>query len=98
MFQTNQELLKLLASKYIWWKTPEEAMVMPQRVIAQVMNIGDYYDVQVLASQIGDEVLREVLTHAEAGQFNERSWAYWHYRLGLVSVDHVPALPVRKFE
>ncbi len=70
---------------------------MPQRVIAQVMNIGDYTDVQLLASQVGDDVLRQVLAHAQAGQFNERSWTYWHYRLGLASVDHVPALPVRRF-
>lgn len=97
MMQISQESLKPLARKYIWWKTPEEAVAMPERVIAQVMNIGDYYDVQALASQAGDEVLRDVLTHAEAGQFNERSWAYWHYRLGLSSVDHVPALPARKF-
>ena len=83
MIQISQESLKPLASKYIWWKTPEEAVVMPERVIAQVMNIGDYSDVQALASQVGDKVLRDVLTHAEAGQFNERSWAYWHYRLGL---------------
>ena len=97
MIQISKESLKPLASKYIWWKTPDEAVVMPERVIAQVMNIGDYSDVQVLVSQVGDEVLREVLMHAEAGQFNERSWAYWHYRLGLSSVDHVPALPVRRF-
>ena len=97
MMQISQELLKRLASKYIWWKTPEEAVAMPERVISQVMNIGDYADVQLLASQVGDEVLREVLAHAEAGQFNERSWAYWHYRLGLSSVDRVPALPARRF-
>lgn len=97
MIQISRESLKPLASKYIWWKTPEEAVVMPERVIAQVMNIGDYADVQALVSHVGDEVLRDVLTHAEAGQFNERSWAYWHYRLGLSSVDHVPALPVRRF-
>lgn len=70
---------------------------MPEHVITQAMNIGDYADVQTLISQVGDEALREVLTHAEAGQFNERSWAYWHYRLDLSSVDHVPPLPVRKF-
>ena len=97
MIQISKESLKPLASKYIWWKTPEEAVVMPERVIAQVMNIGDYSDVQALVSQVGDEVLRDVLTHAEAGQFNDRSWAYWHYRLGLSSVDHVPALPMRRF-
>jgi len=97
MIQINQELLKPFASKYIWWKTPEEAVAIPGRVIAQVMNIGDYADVQALVAQVGDAVLRDVLAHAEAGQFNERSWAYWHYRLGLSSVDHVPPLPARKF-
>ena len=97
MGQIDQETLKRLAGKYIWWKTPDEAVTMPERVVAQVMNIGDYADVQLLASQVGDKVLREVLAHAQAGQFNERSWAYWHYRLGLSSVDHVPALPVRRF-
>jgi len=97
MMPISQESLKPFASKYIWWKTPDEAVAMPQRVIAQVMNIGDYADVQTLASQVGDEVLREVLSHAEAGQFNERSWAYWHYRLGLSSVEQVPALPERRF-
>jgi hypothetical protein len=97
MTRISPEALKPFASKYIWWKTPEEAVAMPERVIAQVMNIGDYADVQALASQVGDEVLREVLMHAQAGQFNARSWAYWHYRLGLSSVDQVPALPMRRF-
>ena len=97
MEKIDPKTLQRLASKYIWWKTPDEAVAMPERVIAQVMNIGDYADVQALASDVGDEVLREVLSHAEAGQFNARSWAYWHYRLGLVSVDHVPPLPVRRF-
>ena len=61
------------------------------------MNIGDYDDVQVLVNQVGDAYLRDVLTHAEIGQFNPRSWVYWHYRLGLASLGHVPAMPMRKF-
>ncbi len=98
MHLLNQALLKQLARKYIWWKTPDEAVATPQYVIAQMMNIGDYDDVQKLASQVGDNVLSDALLHAEAGQFNERSWAYWHYPLGLTSVDQVPALPARKFK
>ncbi|MEW9824914.1 MAG: hypothetical protein AB2992_07265 (plasmid) [Candidatus Symbiodolus clandestinus] len=93
----DRDWLKPLANKYIWWKAPDEAISMPERVIAQVMNLGDYTDVQLLANQVGDDVLREILSHAEAGQFNERSWAYWHYRLGLASLDDVPALPMRRF-
>lgn len=97
VIQIDPQSLVPFASKYIWWKTPEEAVLMPGRVIAQVMNIGDYSDVEALVVQVGEEALREVLTHAEAGQFNERSWAYWHYRLGLARVDQVPPLPERRF-
>lgn len=97
MSRTEEEALKRLARKYVWWKTPDEAVERPERVIAQVMNIGDYSDVQALADQLGDEALREVLSRAEAGQFNARSWVYWHYRLGLANPDEVPALPTRRF-
>jgi hypothetical protein len=91
------QALKPLAQKYVWWKTPDEALAMPQRVIAQVMNIGDYDDVQSMATSLGDEALRNALLQAQAGQFSPRSWAYWHYRLGLRSDQDVPALPQRSF-
>lgn len=97
MKRIDHDMLKRFAGKYVWWKTPDEAATLPYRVIAQVMNIGDYADVQTLSKQVGDDVLIDVLINAEAGQFNDRSWAYWHYRLGLASVEKVPQLPLRKF-
>jgi hypothetical protein len=90
------DLLKNLARKYIWWKSPEEAVLFPRRVIAQVMNIGDYDDMQSLANSAGDILLRDALQNAEAGEFNPRSWTYWHYRLGLALPGQVPDMPVRK--
>jgi hypothetical protein len=90
------ELLKRLAGTYIWWKTADEALAVPAQIVAQVMNMGDYADVQALAAEAGDDVLKSVLVHADAGQLDERSWAYWHYRLGLAGVDQVPPLPSRK--
>jgi hypothetical protein len=89
-------LLARLAAKYIWWKTPDEALRIPERVIAQVMNIGDYDDVQEMVQALGDETLSDVLRSAEAGMFNERSWTYWHYRLGLAAPGQVPPLPSRR--
>jgi hypothetical protein len=86
-----------MARKYVWWQTPAEAIASPGRVIAQVMNIGDYADAQTLAAAFGDQVLRDVLSHAEAGQFSARSWVYWHYRLSVATIDQVPPLPVRRF-
>lgn len=98
MAATEPPDLESLARRYIWWDSPAKAMAFPDRIIAQVMNIGDFDDVQALAKQVGDDVLRRVLLHAEAGQFNARSWTYWHYRLGLAELDRVPPMPVRKVE
>lgn len=98
MGQIDRNDLKRYASKYIWWKTPEDAIAMPERVIAQVMNIGDFDDMQALAHQVGDALLRDVIKHAQAGQFDERSWAYWHYRLGLAELERLPPLPRRSFQ
>lgn len=92
-----RDVLTRLARKYIWWKTPGEALAGPERVIAQVMNLGDYADAHELAQLLGDRVLIDVLSHAQSGQFNERSWAYWHYRLGMASLNQVPPLPIRRF-
>ncbi len=94
---SDRATLSRLAAKYVWWKTPDEALATPNRIIAQVMNIGDYDDMLVLAEQVGDDVLRDVITHAEAGQFNERSWVYWHYRLDLAELEAVPPMPTRTF-
>ena len=33
MIQINPEILTPLAGKYIWWKTPAEAVAMPERVM-----------------------------------------------------------------
>ena len=91
-------LIGRMASKYVWWKTAAEAAALPDRVIAQVMDIGDYADIQLLANVVGEATLRKVLLHAEAGQFSPRSWCYWHYRLNLATADSLPAMPTRRFE
>ncbi len=46
------------ARRYVWWKTPTEAVALPKRLIAQVMNMGDHRDVEALARLVGDAVLR----------------------------------------
>ncbi len=92
----DREDLALLARKYIWWKSPEDAVDQPERVIAQVMNIGDFEDIQRVEALAGTKVLARVLTQAEIGQFTPRSWSYWHYRLGIADIDKVPPLPARR--
>jgi hypothetical protein len=95
--EQQKDLLMDLAKTYIWWKTPEEAMLFPTRIMAQVMNIGDYSDVQKMVHSVGKDKLREVIKNAEIGQFNARSWHYWNYRLGLATIDTMPDMPSRRF-
>jgi hypothetical protein len=90
------DLLSHFATKYVWWKPADEALRLPDRVIAQVMNLGDYDDVQALSAHLGEDRLRDVVRHAEAGQLDERSWTYWHYRLGLAAPEQVPPMPQRR--
>lgn len=92
----DQDILSLFARKYVWWKSEKEAAEQPERVIAQVMNIGDFDDVQALEMLAGTELLTKILNEAEIGQFSPRSWSYWHYRLDLAAVDEVPTMPSRR--
>jgi hypothetical protein len=96
--EVQAELMRM-AAKYIWWEKPSEAVLRPMRVIAQVMNIGDFDDSRQLIGLVGLPAFREVMTHAEPGWFNDRSWHYWCYRLGIVEPGSpVPSLPERVFE
>ena len=93
-----RRIIEEMAGRYVWWRSAAEAAAMPDRVILQVMDIGDWEDVQALADALGDDRLRAALSRAEAGQLRPKSWAYWHYRLGLAaSPDELPPMPRRMF-
>ena len=62
------------------------------------MDIGDYDDVQRLVAMVGEKRLRRIIINAEAGQFSERSWHYWHYRLGLAAPGRIPDMPKRRLQ
>ena len=90
------DLLLEMASRYIWWESPEEAIKFPKRIIAQVMNMGNYNDVLELTSIVHVETLKTVILTAEAGWFSPESWHFWNYRLGLCEPGKVPPLPQKK--
>lgn len=89
-------LLREMARKYLWWLQPGEAAT-PDAVIAQVMELGDYGDVLRLEAALGRERLAGALRSAPPGRLSPRSWAYWHYRLGLAAPGRAPKPPRRRF-
>ena len=89
--------LTQLARKYIWWQPPEVSSSEPRRVIAQIMNLGTFEDVQALRRLVAPEELARALREALPGEFSERSWHYWHLVLGIAPLDRIPPLPIRRF-
>jgi len=65
-----------MAARLIWWQPPEQALRRPERVIAQVMDIGTFEMAQLLRQNLGDRRLAQVLQQAEAGWYSPRSWTY----------------------
>ena len=63
--KTQRAWLRRWAGKYIWWKTPREALQQPQRILAQVMALGEYSDAQTVVEVFGEDALRETLRQAE---------------------------------
>lgn len=92
--QTNEAQKAFLthaARRYIWWETANGAMAFPQKILAQVMNIGVWGDMCRLVELFSQEDLLNVLNAAEIGQFNEKSWHFWHNRF----TGKVPPMPRR---
>ena len=53
-----------MAKTYVWWKTQEEAMKLPEQIIAQVMNLGTWDDVCLLDRIIGTNGFCRVIKQA----------------------------------
>jgi hypothetical protein len=83
-----------LARRLVWWKPPEEALKVPERLVAQVMTLGTWDDIQLAKQHWGIEAFRRVLAAPPPGVFDRRSWNYWHVVFG---ISPTPPLPVRKF-
>ena len=89
--EAQKAFLANAARRYIWWETADYAMACPQKILAQVMNIGLWDDVCKLAVLFEEKDLIEVLDTSDVGQFNERSWHFWHNRF----TGKVPPMPER---
>jgi hypothetical protein len=93
--QSQINFLERMAQKYIWWQTVDESIQLPDRIIAQVMNIGLFEDWNDLYTNFNSHELIYILQHAECGWFNNRSWYFWHNSLFGDTLDSVPPLPSR---
>jgi hypothetical protein len=90
--------LQSFAPRYMWWKSPERAILFPYQLMARTMDLGTFEDTKALVELVGTDVLREVIHRAEIGWFRPRSWHFWHYKLDLASdVREIPPVPGERF-
>ena len=90
MNPSQKDFLLEAAGRYIWWQTPEEALVRPQRVLARVMDLGVWEDWIRMAELFPPDALSDVLDAAEIGQFSARSWNF--YRIAPIQPSPASAL------
>ncbi|MES1180999.1 MAG: hypothetical protein ABUL66_03960 [Verrucomicrobiota bacterium] len=74
----NEEQLKSIAAKLIWWQPPEISLQDVRRLVAQVMNLGSWEDVKFAQKQFGVAAFRDALEHSQPGWFEQDSWVIWH--------------------
>ncbi len=67
------DLLKPMAAQLIWWQPADVSLRNPDRVIAQVLDLGTLEAGQRLPQVLEDRRLAQVLQQAEAGWFSPRS-------------------------
>ena len=90
----TDELTKV-ASRVLWFESPEKALSDPVRFLTYAITYGTHEDMKVVRQHVSDEELREALDHAPPGIFDARSWAYWNLMLGRYPT---PPLPERQFD
>ena len=92
----EERTLRALSARYRWDGSPDDATRDAAPVIWRTMSVGTWDDLLLLETVFGPERLAAVLRGATAGAMTDRAWHFWHYRLGLSTVDDPPPpLPVR---
>lgn len=67
-----------IASRLIWFKTPEKALQDPYNFLAYVMKNGTLQDIITIKKLLGMSVFEETLDHMPPGIMDKRSWVYWN--------------------
>ena len=94
----KSELLDRLGPKYLWWDFVGDERQREVRVLAQVMDLGTYEDIQAVEQYWSPGDLARILSKAQPGWISDRSWSFWLGRLnGSVSTPIAPHPPRRAF-
>ncbi len=88
-----------LARKYVWWKSPEDALRDKRHFLASLMTFATMRDTLWMEENFSRNELIDVLNNPPIGVFTARAWHFWHYRMGLTDNEtDIPDLPRRTWQ
>ncbi len=79
-----------VASRVVWFESPEKALANPIRFLAYLMAYGTLEEIAVVQRYLDLDDFREALEHAPPGIIDERSWAYWNVMIGRYPTPPMP--------
>ena len=79
-----------VSRRVIWFEEPDQAIADAVRFVAYAMTYGCHEDMAVIRQHLSEEDLREALSQAPPGIFDNRSWAYWNLKLGRYPTPPLP--------
>ena len=88
----SEKEIEALGRKYFWWDAVA-GKHSPDRIIAQITNLGTYDDLQLLERMLDRSRLIEVMRNAQPGWFSHRSWEFWRSRLMHRTGASIPDTP-----
>jgi hypothetical protein len=74
----GSDLLRELATRYVWWLSPDQTLARPNLLLCQLMQLGTAEDVCAARDLLGDDAFRAALGAAPPGVLDARSWNFWH--------------------
>ena len=93
--EVDKEILRYFAH-YVWWESADYLIESnPLKIIAQAMRYANEQEDFSKLYGLQKDILKQALTSAQAGWFDKKSWAYWHYMLYGYDVK-IPPLPQRR--
>ncbi|MFN2267951.1 MAG: hypothetical protein ABR542_04110 [Desulfonatronovibrio sp.] len=96
---TDNEYIRSLAKKYVWWKSPEQVLHDRRHFLASVMTFATVKDTLWMEQNFSRNELIDVLKKPPIGIFTARAWHFWHYRLGLAKNEYeISDLPKRTWQ
>ncbi|MEI8343226.1 MAG: hypothetical protein WCH43_17015, partial [Verrucomicrobiota bacterium] len=88
--EKDSESLAAVARRVCWWEPADVTMENTPVFLCRVMALGTWEGICLAIDNYGREAFRQALQTAPPGLFDNRSWHYWHHRLGLLPVLSLP--------